>query len=378
MKKRTIAIPKIQDDNPTFNKVISKLTYQKLPKEKIKVISLFSGCGGLDLGFEGGFDIPKACIKDLDFVDSEKSEKFILKKNPFEIVFCNDVMEEAKIAFEANFKSNAKYVIKSIADLKVNDLPEADLIIGGFPCQDFSLSGKRMGFSADRGRLYQEMARIIRGVKPKAFVAENVYGLLSIDGALETIKEEFSKGGYKVFHYPVEAPNYGVPQTRKRVFFVGVKESELKRKVKEKDFLPSPTHKKKWVTLEDIFKNLSEPDKTEDPDQKAYSKAKFYGANCQGNKAVDMSKPAPTIRAEHHGNIEFRRLDNAGNGDDRRLTVREAALIQTFPSSFFFTEKDGKKLLSQSSSYRVVGNAVPPLLAYHFARKLGKLWNNIF
>ena len=84
------------------------------------------------------------------------------------------------------------------------------------------------------------------------------------------------------------------------------------------------------------------------------------------------------MRAEHHGNIEFRRLENHGNGDDRRLTVREAALIQTFPSSFSFTEKDGKKLLSQSSSYKVVGNAVPPLLAYHFARKLGKLWNNIF
>lgn len=378
MRQRAIRIPELQDKDYTFNEVISKLTYKKSINEKIKVISLFSGCGGLDLGFEGGFDVPKACVKDLDFIDSEKGGKIILKKNPFEVVFCNDIMEEAKIAFEANFKSKASYLIKSVADLKGNELPKADLVIGGFPCQDFSLAGKRKGFTADRGRLYQEMARIIREVKPKAFVAENVYGLLSIDGAVETIKKEFAKGGYKVFHYPVEAQNYGVPQTRKRVFFVGIKESELKRKVKEEDFLPKPTHAKKWVALKDIFKNLPEPNKAKDSDQKSYSKAKFYGANCQGNKAVDMSKPAPTMRAEHHGNIEFRRLENGGSGDDRRLTVREAALIQTFPSSFSFTEKDGKKLLSQSSSYKVVGNAVPPLLAYHFARKLGKLWNNIF
>jgi len=96
----------------------------------------------------------------------------------------------AKIAFEANFKSKASYLIKSVADLKGNELPKADLVIGGFPCQDFSLAGKRKGFTADRGRLYQEMARIIREVKPKAFVAENVYGLLSIDGAVETIKKD--------------------------------------------------------------------------------------------------------------------------------------------------------------------------------------------
>lgn len=344
----------------------------------IKAISLFSGCGGLDLGFEGGFTIPKLCVTDDDFIDFKKGDEVTLKKNPFEIVLCNDIMKEAKVAFQANFKSNAQYLTQSIAELKGFDLPEADLVIGGFPCQDFSLAGKRKGFSADRGRLYQEMARIVREVKAKAFVAENVYGLLSIDGAIETIKEEFSKGGYKVFHYPVEAQNYGVPQTRKRVFFVGVKESELKREVKEEDFLPTPTHKEKLVTLNDIFKNLLEPSKTKDPDQKSYSKAKFYGAKCQGNKAVDISKPGPTMRAEHHGNIEFRRLENGGSGDDRRLTVREVALIQTFPSSFYFTEKNGTKLLSQSSSYKVVGNAVPPFLAYHFARKLGKLWNNIF
>jgi DNA (cytosine-5)-methyltransferase 1 len=287
-------------------------------------------------------------------------------------------MKEARVVFEANFKTNPNYLIKSISDLEKSELPKADLVIGGFPCQDFSLAGKRKGFTSDRGRLYQEMARIIREVEPKAFVAENVYGLLSIDGALDTITEEFSKGGYKVFHYSVEAQNYGVPQTRKRVFFVGVKESVLKRKVKKEDFLPNPTHIKKWVTLKDIFKNLQEPNVTKDPDQKSYSRAKFYGSNCQDNKAVDMSKPAPTIRAEHHGNIEFRRLDNGGKGDDRRLTVREVALIQTFPSSFCFTKKDGIKLLSPSCSYRVVGNAVPPLLAYHFARKLSKLWNDIF
>lgn len=262
-----------------------------------------------------------------------------MKDNPFEIVFCNDIMQEAKVAWEANFSNKLEYSTKSIRELKGYLLPKADLVIGGFPCQDFSLAGKRAGFSSERGRLYQEMARIIREVRPKAFVAENVYGLLSINGAIETIKKEFENGGYKVFHYPVEAQQYGVPQTRKRVFFIGIKESDLKRKIDEKEFLPKPSHFDKAVTLNQVFKNLPEPNESSDPDQKSYSKAKFYGLNCQGNKSVDINKPAPTIRAEHHGNIEFRRLENNGNGNDRRLTVREAAIIQTFPTSFSFIEK---------------------------------------
>ncbi len=377
MMKKASRISRIRD-NDDDNELATKVIYKKPVSDKIRVISLFSGCGGLDLGFEGGFDVPKPCVQDIEFVESEKEGKVVLKKNPFEVVFCNDIMEEAKTVWKANFESDAEYSTLSITELKGQDLPQADLVIGGFPCQDFSLAGKRAGFSAERGRLYQEMARIIREVKPKAFVAENVYGLLSIEGAIDTIKKEFAKGGYTVFHYPIEAQHYGVPQTRKRVFFVGVKENELTKKVREEDFLPNATHLNQSVALKDVFKSLSEPDKSLDPDQKSYSKAKFYGASCQGNKAVDMRKPGPTIRAEHHGNIEFRRLNNGGGDNDRRLTVREVAIIQTFPSSFSFTGKGEKKLLSQSASYRVVGNAVPPLLAYHFARKLGKLWNNIF
>ncbi|ABV78869.1 DNA cytosine methyltransferase [Rickettsia bellii] len=374
MKQKTVKI----EDSYNFKKTIVELVTQKALFEKIKVISLFSGCGGLDLGFEGNFNIHESCIKDDDFIKSKNGNTVILKDNPFEIVFCNDIMQEAKVAWEANFSNKLEYSTKSIRELKGYLLPKADLVIGGFPCQDFSLAGKRAGFSSERGRLYQEMARIIREVRPKAFVAENVYGLLSINGAIETIKKEFENGGYKVFHYPVEAQQYGVPQTRKRVFFIGIKESDLKRKIDEKEFLPKPSHFDKAVTLNQVFKNLPEPNESSDPDQKSYSKAKFYGLNCQGNKSVDINKPAPTIRAEHHGNIEFRRLENNGNGNDRRLTVREAAIIQTFPTSFSFIEKNGKKLLSQSASYKVIGNAVPPLLAYHFARKLGKLWHDIF
>jgi DNA (cytosine-5)-methyltransferase 1 len=349
-----------------------------LNQKKISVVSLFSGCGGLDLGFEGGFYAPKSCVNNSEFIEREDGDNFLLKKNPFEIIFCNDVMNEAKLVWQSNMRSNAFYSTKSIQDITKSDLPNAELVIGGFPCQDFSLSGKRLGFGSERGRLYIEMARIINEIKPKAFVAENVYGLLSIQGAVETIKNEFEKIGYKVFYYPVEAQNYGIPQTRKRIFFVGVKESILAKSVVYTDFLPEPTHTEKWVSLNEVLKNLSEPSESIDPDQRSFSRAKYYGSKCQGNKAVDMTKPSPTIRAEHHGNIEFRRLENCGMDDDRRLTIREAAIIQTFPPNFCFTEKDGKKIISQSAAYKVLGNAVPPLLAYHFARRLSILWKEIF
>lgn len=346
--------------------------------KKIGTISLFSGCGGLDLGFEGGFEIHRACVGDENFIEARRGDKVLLKKNPFEIIFCNDIMPEAKEVWEANFSSKIDYSTKSVREISGNSLPKGELVIGGFPCQDFSLAGKRAGFSAERGRLYKEMARIVRETGAKAFVAENVYGLLSIPGALDIIKKEFAKGGYKVFYYPVEAQLYGIPQTRKRVFFLGLKKSDLKRKVEEKELAPKPTHKEKPAVLKEVFANLPEPGKSSDPDQRSYSKAKFYGSACQGNKAVDLDKPGPTMRAEHHGNIEFRRLENGGGGSDRRLTVREASILQTFPDNFCFTEKNGQKLLSQSAAYKVIGNAVPPLLAYHFARKLGDLWDDIF
>ena len=138
-----------------------------------------------------------------------------------------------------------------------------------------------------------------------------------------------------------------------------------------------------------VLLDLEEPEKSKDLSQNYYSKAKFMGKHCQGQKEINLDKLAPTIRAEHHGNIEFRRLsiENGGNykteikkgNQERRLTLRECARIQTFPDDFNFvlpSNKNSRKKfeLSPSQGYKLVGNAVPPLLAYHIAKKIETNW----
>lgn len=362
--------------------MIDTIISYKPKAKKIKTLSLFSGCGGLDLGIMGGFSVHKKAIN-----SNIKGKWIKVPKTPFEVIWANDVMPQAKKVWENNF--TGEYVLTSIIDLLKENykFPKVDLIIGGFPCQDFSVAGKRKGFKTERGRLYKAMAEVIKRVKPKAFIAENVFGLLSIKGAKEQIVNDFKKLGYQVYVYIVNAEYYGIPQARKRVFFIGLKTKQLKKKIFYDDLLPKPTHKKS-VTLADVFSDLEEPELTSNAEQKAYSKAKWYGKKCQGNKEIDLNAVGPTIRAEHHGNIEFRRLSATNGGKytaelkkgmlERRLTIRECARIQTFPDEFCFVEdKKGNKIIEASPAYRVIGNAVPPLLAYHFAKKLAANWDKL-
>ena len=132
---------------------------------------------------------------------------------------------------------------------------------------------------------------------------------------------------------------------------------------------------------------MPEPSDAIDPAQQVYSKAKYLGNHCQGQTEIQLNGLAPTIRSEHHGNIEFRRLSSEHGGthieellsglEERRLTVRECALIQTFPPDYRFiihkTEGRGF-LLSSSGAYKIIGNAVPPVLAYHIAKRLEEVW----
>ena len=133
------------------------------------------------------------------------------------------------------------------------------------------------------------------------------------------------------------------------------------------------------MSVKKAFQGLKEPHLSNDEEQKNYSKAKWYGKHCQGQIEVNLSKVAPTIRAEHHGNIEFRRLSKENGGiikneyhlSQRRLTIRECARIQTFPDDFKFIIP---KKVSTSKAYKLIGNAVPPLLAYHIARRIEEVW----
>lgn len=416
-------------------------------KDTLNVLSLFSGCGGMDLGFEGGFSVLKSSINETlnpNFIEKNLKNGFVqLRKTKFKTVFANDILPDARNAwvnFFTNRGHNAEdFYQDSIVDLVkmfksgTNVFPkDVDIVTGGFPCQDFSLAGKRNGFNSHknhkgeiineknasvetRGQLYMWMKEVIEITQPKIFVAENVKGLVNLGDVKTIIQNDFSSAngnGYIVLDPQVlHSADYGVPQSRERVIFIGIKKSALTQIALDelqKDVIsdmynpyPKPTHAysnsgenlKPFVQLKDIFKSLEEPENSNDLSQKAYSKAKFMGKHCQGQTEIKLSNISPTIRAEHHGNIEFRRLskENGGLHDEelkkglkeRRLTVRECALIQTFPPDYEFVienknSRKGSFLVSPSQAYKIIGNAVPPLLAYNLATRIEEVWDLYF
>ncbi|MDR1415345.1 MAG: DNA (cytosine-5-)-methyltransferase, partial [Odoribacteraceae bacterium] len=357
-----------------------------------------------------------------------------LKGTRFRVLFANDILEEAFVAWSNYFKRPGIYHRESVVDLvRAHRRGEAvfpanvDVVTGGFPCQDFSLAGKRRGFDSHkdhhgnlirgqapggetRGQLYTWMKEVIDITTPRLFIAENVKGLVNLQDAKEVIQRDFSSadgGGYLVLPPRVlNAADFGVPQARERVIFIGIRRSALTPAALAAlsldpvpaafDPYPRPTHAHTTrddalappVTLGEVFASLPEPDEATDPSQRFYSMAKYMGAHCQGQKEVSLGSVCPTIRSEHHGNIEFRRLsaehggrmtDELAHGmKERRLTPRECAVAQTFPMDYPFVAPDdsrrGRFLLSASSAYRIIGNAVPPLLAYHLAKRLEQLW----
>jgi len=431
-----------------FNPVttIKKTTIKE--KDVLNVLSLFSGCGGMDLGFEGGFSTFSASINEKltpDFISKKLTKDiFELKKTRFKTVFANDILHDARNAWINYFSKSKKLEINTFQTDSIVDLVKLhksgvkifpdniDVVTGGFPCQDFSIAGKRNGFKSHknhrgeiiktrtateetRGKLYMWMKEVIEITEPNIFIAENVKGLVNLSNIKEIIQNDFSTAngnGYIVLDPQVlHAADFGVPQSRERVIFIGIKKSALKKSALEElekleisdeyNPYPSPTHSytlegnnlKEAVKLKDIFKYLKEPEKTNDLSQKFYSKAKFMGVHCQGQIEVRLNGIAPTIRAEHHGNIEFRRLSKQNGGKhldelnkgliERRLTPRECALIQTFPNDYEFVieNKKGRKgnfLVSPSQAYKIIGNAVPPLLAYHIAKRIENIWNLYF
>ncbi len=409
------------------------------PKLKqLRVLSLFSGCGGLDLGFEGHFDIFKSQYNPRIHPDWDpivvNDQKVRLPKTRFNTVFANDIKPEAQIAWSEFFANKDHvYCLDSIVDLvklhknnKISIFPEQiDVVTGGFPCQDFSVAGKRLGFNTEkshtgtlsefdkptlenRGQLYMWMREVIDITKPKLFVAENVKGLTNLGDAKQIIESDFaniSNYGYYVFPARVlMSADYGISQSRERVIFIGVKKSALEPSILTKlediennielDPYPEITHSKEYipgllpyVPLKEILCDLDEPEISEDIDQQKYSKAKYMGKHCQGQIEVNLDSIGPTIRAEHHGNIEFRRLSKENGGKntvelaqglkERRLTIRECARIQSFPDNYQFF-RSGKNGVSTTNAYKLIGNAVPPLLGFHIAKRIEKLWPTYF
>jgi DNA (cytosine-5)-methyltransferase 1 len=243
------------------------------------------------------------------------------------------------------------------------EFPPAEVIIGGFPCQDFSHSGNRKGFQSERGILYKAYVEVVKRVKPIIFIAENVYGLLTMpNNPIDIIINDFKNIGYDVTYQLIKCEEFGIPQTRWRVIIIGIR-NDFGHKI---DL--NITENKIKCPIRPYFSHLPEPQQSSDPAQQVYSKAARLTKG-QGQNEICLDKFGPTIRAEHHGNIEFRRIYQGINNEDhlpqRRLTVREVSLIQTFPPKCILTEQ--RKTMS---AYKPIGNAVPPLLSYIIANKV--------
>lgn len=299
-----------------------------IEERTISVISLFSGCGGMDLGFSGGFE----------FLGKDYSQ------TPFEIIWANDLNSAACRTYKKNI---GEHIVEGDIWKMMDEIPlEADVVIGGFPCQDISINGKGLGIEGKRSGLYRAMVEVVSRVRPKIFVAENVKGLLMKhnEKSLQQILTDFRALGYDVTYQLYNAADYGVPQTRERVFIVGTR-SDINK------FIPPIPVSDEHITSQEAIGDL-EAIGLDESFNHIWSFANK--SSDQGNRKLKADRPGYAIRAECHGNIQFH------YALPRRISMREAARFQSFPDNFIFDSK-------LRETERQVGNAVPPVLAWHMA-----------
>lgn len=299
------------------------------------VVSYFSGCGGLDLGFRGGFR----------YHDEE------YPRQPFDIIAAYDFEKHCVETYNQYFGEGSA-TVADLSKIDVNTVPEADLLIGGFPCQEFSSCGPLGGLESERGRLYQALITYMKKYSPQMVIGENVINLERMEDGkvIQKIVSDLHDAGYAVEVWKMFAPDYGIPQRRTRLFFICIRNDiEQKCGFPEK---PKPTHEGKYRSIEWAIGDLESVTDESVPNQSQYfgaSRAK--NGNGQGDESNKKDQPAYTIRANPKSRVQFH------YALDRRLTVRECARIQTFPDDFVFTH-------SKTTSISEIGNAVPPMLAY--------------
>ena len=314
----------------------------------LKVASLFCGCGGTDVGLLGGFD----------FLGDNYA------KNPMEIVYANDIEESACRIFEENFG-----VIPDRRDIRTvpaSEIPEIDVLTGGFPCQSFSIvaqNPKRLGYKDERGMLFFEMCRILREKQPKCFIAENVKGLLSANKgeAFPLIISEFEKSGYQVTHKLINAAAFGVPQKRERVIIVGVR-NDLGFKY---EFPDDVFAEDEYAVLGSVVENRV--DEKYFFSEKAVQGMRAAKRDMNKGRAQDLNKPCNTV-GSHLAKVSLNSTDPVllDGGRYRRFTPREVARIQSFPESF-------KLIGVEGAQYRALGNAIPPVMFWYVSHQLCKL-----
>ncbi len=315
----------------------------------LKVASLFCGCGGMDLGIQGGFH----------FLDR------YYEALPFEVVYASDNDLYAARLYNDNFSHKCE--LKDIIDLKAEEVPDHDILLGGFPCQSFSIIAQnppRLGYKDKRGQLFFEMVRILKEKRPRFFIAENVKGLLSANKrkAFPMIIKEFEKAGYHIHFKLLNASEYGIPQKRERVFIIGFRDF--------RDYFgfnfPEPT------TLGELKIPLRHViDKEADKNEKWFFSQRAVDGmlrvkhKMNKGRDQDINEPCNTI-SSHLSKASLNSTDPVLkiDGRYRRFTPREAANIQSFPLSFKLNS------VSDTRKFRAIGNAVPPVLMWHVANSL--------
>lgn len=307
---------------------------------RFTVVSLFAGCGGLDLGFIGGFEL--------------KGERFL--GLPFTIVKAYDNDPKCVETYKLNI--GRQIVQEDLKRLTAREMPYADVLLGGFPCQDFSSCGPKNGLNSDRGQLYRVFVRYMEYHHPLVVIAENVpyLGKMEKGAVLRRILGDLESVGYRFAVWSLSAPDYGVPQRRKRLFITGVRDD-----LPGFPECPPVTHASSHRSIEWAIGDLEDvTDGTVVPNQDQYFRAtKAKRGNGQGDEKSRAGEPGYTVRANAKSRVQFHyKLP-------RRLTVRECARLQTFPDTFVFPHSATTNMLQ-------IGNAVPPLLAYRVAESIAR------
>lgn len=314
--------------------------------EKLKVASLFCGCGGTDVGLLGDFE----------FLGNHYAS------NDLEIVYANDIDDNACNIFRKNF--GIKPDNRDIREVASDEIPEFDILTGGFPCQSFSIiaqNPKRLGVKDERGKLFFEMCRILREKQPKCFIAENVKGILTANkkSAFPLIIKEFEESGYDVWYSILNSANYGVPQKRERVIIVGFRK-DLGVKFEFPEVIV--WDEKAFTPLSKVIEN--EVDEKYFFSQRAVDGMMKKRASMNKGRAQDVTKPCNTVGA-HLAKVSLNSTDPVLFVGERyrRFTPREVARIQSFPESF-------ELVGSEAAQYRALGNAIPPVMFWYVARKV--------
>lgn len=319
--------------------------------ERIRVASLFCGCGGMDLGVIGGFT----------YLGREYG------KNPFEIVYSIDNDEYCTKIYNENFAH--KCIVEDVRNIEIDKMPQFDILIGGFPCQSFSISAQnppRLGYKDERGMLFFEMVKILKERQPRFFVAENVKGIMSANNgkAFPMIIKEFTDAGYKVTYKLLNASEYGVPQKRERVIIVGFKnESDY-----QKFNFPISKKSSEGKVLGDVIMEEANNDERLFFSERAVAGMMAVREKMNKGRVMKLDEPCNTISA-HLAKVSLNSTDPVFMVGERyrRFSPREAARIQSFPDTFRLNS------VSQTRQYKAIGNAVPPVLMWHIIRSLHKV-----